>query len=61
MTIVKVLQKQSVMILGEIEWSPLCGNADRPVVPGVAPCRPGSICVAGRQLLSAPDVGSGVF
>jgi hypothetical protein len=50
---------QFIRNLGEFDGSPLCGNADHPVFPGVGPCRPGSGCVAAEQLLSAPVAGFG--
>jgi|GEM_PF-3878921 hypothetical protein len=61
MTSNKYIIFQYLMDTGEFGWSPLCGNADHPVFPGVGMCRPGSGAVATGQGASAPVTGLGVF
>ena len=55
----KVILYQMVMIFGEIGWPSLRGNADPPLHPDVAPCRPVSPEGAGGGDMTAPDAGSG--
>ncbi|MBI99653.1 MAG: hypothetical protein CME67_00360 [Halobacteriovoraceae bacterium] len=52
---------QCIRNLGVFGWSPLCGNADHPVIPGDGVCRPPSGYVVVGQGVSAPVAGLGVF